>query len=346
MRPIVVKVTVCCCLWLFAGSGCAVTVESDLFETVTRTWPEAPEDARIAYVGEFSNARDLSISESFWGALVNFTAGRNDTAMVRPMAVATTADGKVIFVADPDAGCVHRYDLAAKRYRCLASGPHDEPAAPIGVTVTDDGHLFASDSLHGHLWQAAPKDKQLQTFDVLEDLGQPTGISWNNLTQRLYVTDTGNQVVLEFDHLGNVMRRIGRRGAGPGEFNFPTYLWVDADTDLLVTDSLNFRIQRFDPGAVFLSTFGDDGDRPGHFSRPKGVATDSLGNVYVVDGLMHNLQVFSPSGELLLVVGEQGQAPGQFWLPNGIWITADNMILITDSYNKRVQVFRYIGPGV
>jgi sugar lactone lactonase YvrE len=334
-----------CSLSLFILSGCAVTADPELFETVSRTWPEAPEIARIAYVGEFSSARDLSMSESFWGALVSLGAGRNDTAMVRPMAVATTPDGKVIFVADPDAGCVHRFDLTARRYRCLASAPRDEPAAPIGVTVTGDGHLFASDSLHGHLWQAAPNDKQLQMLDVLTELGQPTGISWNNQTQRLYVTDTGNQAVLEFDRHGNFKNSIGKRGAGPGEFNFPTYLWVDDDKDLLVTDSLNFRVQRFDAGSVYLSTFGEDGDRPGYFSRPKGVATDSFGNVYVVDGLMHNLQIFSPSGELLLVVGEQGQAPGQFWLPNGIWITADNMIFVTDSYNKRIQVFRYIGPG-
>jgi sugar lactone lactonase YvrE len=264
-------------------------------------------------------------------------------ALVRPMDVAATPDAQIVFVADPDAGCVHRYDLGRRKYRCLSTGRGEATISAIGVTVTEDGHLFATDSMQGRIWQAGPKDTELTPFYTSEELVQPTGIHWRPDTQRLYVTDTTSHRVLEYDRAGNLKRTIGTRGADTAEFNYPTYLWIDAKQELLVADSLNFRIQRFDKDAGFLNAFGQDGDRPGDFSRPKGIATDKFGHVYVSDSLMHALQIYTPDGELLLSIGNQGQGEGEFWLPAGMFITPDNTIFVADSYNKRIQVFRYIG---
>ena len=62
-------------LCILLASSCAVTPESSMFGSMGRTWPEAPEVARVAFVGQFSNARDLSIRENFWSALVSAVAG-------------------------------------------------------------------------------------------------------------------------------------------------------------------------------------------------------------------------------------------------------------------------------
>ena len=331
------------CLSAFVAGGCAPNTVANRFAVEGRVWPESPDVPRIVYMGEFASASDLSISQSIWETLVSFTVGAKDSAMVRPMDVATTADAEIIFVADPDAGCVHRYDIDASRYRCLAPGPGERRASPVGVTVTEDGSLFASDPQQGQIWQAGSRDKKLEPFLVSEALDQPTGVYWNDDTQLLFVTDTGRQSVLVFDRQGNLKKSIGVRGSLPGQFNYPTYLWVDSNNELIVADSLNFRIQRFDSDANFLYEFGKNGNRPGDFSRPKGVAMDSFGHIYVVDALMHLIQVFSQAGELLISVGEQGQAGGEFWLPNGIFITKDNTIFVADSYNKRIQIFRYVG---
>ena len=325
-------------------AGCASSTSLDPFDSENKVWPDPPDDKRIAFVGEFSQSSDLGIKKSAWNRLLSIVAGSVDDVMIRPMAVAATDDNKIIYVADPDAQCVHRYDLARARYECLRLGKNKLPVFPVGLDITDDGWLFVSDSQQGQLLQMAPGEKQLESFYAGEKLDQPTGIVWDSVSQRLYVTDTGNQSILVFDRDGDLKKTFGERGSGPGQFNFPTYLWVDsASNELLVTDSLNFRVQRFGTDGVFLHTFGENGDKPGSFSRPKGVATDSYGHVYVVDALMHSMQIFNPNGELLLAVGGQGQGEGQFWLPNGIFITDDDMIFVADSYNKRVQVFRYVG---
>jgi DNA-binding beta-propeller fold protein YncE len=325
-------------------SGCGTTSVTDPFEQTDRVWPEAPSLARIALVGEFATPTDLGISGSVWARIVSFTAGGGEGRLVRPMAVAVSVDGRKIYVADPDAGCVHRFDIGRNRYRCLAPRTREGIAAPVGLAMTDDGHVFVTDSLRAKIWQVEEGGKYLEAFEVSAALDQPTGVFWEKTEQVLYVTDTVGQAVLQFDRLGNLKQTIGVRGTGPGQFNFPTYLWIDPNRHLLVTDSLNFRLQRFDADGNHLKTFGIGGDRPGDFARPKGVATDSLGHVYIVDALLHTIQIFDAEGRLLLAVGEQGQGKGQFWLPNGIFISEDNTIYVTDAYNRRVQVFRYVGP--
>jgi hypothetical protein len=329
-------------LFLFA---CASTAPLQLFTAEGPVWPPAPRQARIAFVGEFSDDADLGVRPSLWGRFVSLIAGSNDNRMVRPITVVATRDHQVIFVADPDAGCIHRYDLSRRRYHCLTTVGASSVLRAVGLAIIDEEWLIVSEPGTGHLYRAGIQSDQLEIFHTSADLDRPTGVTWSQSTERLYVTDTGQQSVLEFDRAGNLKRRIGSRGVAPGQFNYPTYVWADDNGELLVTDSLNFRLQRFDREGKFLHEFGESGDRPGDFARPKGVATDELGHIYVVDALMHSMQIFDRGGHLLLSVGLQGHSKGEFWLPNGVFVTPGNMIFVADSYNKRVQVFRYVGPA-
>lgn len=325
-------------------AACATTEVESPFSATGPVWPPLPQQARVAFVGEFSDQSDLGIVPTFWERVVSLTAGDDDTRMTRPMAVAATSDSRVIFVADPEAGCVHRYDLRKGRYDCLTADNKANEIRAVGLAVIEDRWLIVADSQQGQLYRAGIEDNALQEFSVSKELDQPTGIFWHAGSDRLFITDTGRQSVLELDSLGNLKRIIGERGSAPGKFNYPTYLWVDDRGELLVTDSLNFRLQRFGVDGKFLSTFGENGDMPGDFSRPKGVATDQYGHIYVIDALMHSMQIFNRDGQLLLTIGEQGQGVGEFWLPNGVFVTQDNTIFVADAYNRRVQVFRYIGP--
>lgn len=324
-------------------AACATTVKINPFASEIQYWPESADMKRIAFLGDFSDAADLGIKASAWSRFVNIAAGAQSSAMIRPMAVTTTVDGKIIFVADPDARCVHRYDLNRGRYTCLAISRRDSLISPIGLTVSPEGRIYIADSQLAAIYHVDIGDKRLQKFETSVKLEQPTGVAWDSVHQLLFVTDTGSQSIKAFDRQGELISEFGERGNRPGEFNFPTYLWFDPNDDLLVTDSLNFRIQRFDDAGKFLYQFGENGNQVGYFARPKGIATDSHGHVYVIDALLNAMQVFNEDGELLIAIGQQGQEPGQFWLPNGIFISGDNTIYVADSRNKRVQVFRYVG---
>lgn len=324
--------------------ACAATDSVDPFVEQGRSWPEDPDGPRIVHVGEFSDASDLGIRDSFWSKVVSVAAGASDKRLLRPMAVAATGDSQLIYVADADTQCVHRFDLRRSRYACLVPDDGAVLISPVGLAIRGDGRLYVSDSRLGRLYRADPGSRKLVPVDVETRLDQPTGLVWSDADERLYVTDTAQQTVIVLDADGRQIGRIGERGNLDGQLNFPTYLATDGDENLLVTDSLNFRVQRFDRDSEFVSTFGKNGDRPGDFSRPKGIATDSFDHIYVIDSLMHAVQVFNSEGELLLALGEHGRGVGQFWLPNGIFIAPDDTIYVADSYNKRIQVFRFVGP--
>jgi len=323
--------------------ACATTSGPSPFVNQGRVWPDPPDAPRITFVQSFTEPGDIGIRPGFWGRMVSVVAGSRNEAMVRPMDVVATAGGGTIYVADPDARCVHRFDVERSRYDCLRLSRNESLGSPVGLALTPAGRLFVADSLLRGIYTIDAGDKYLERIDTGDNLQQPTGVAWDDDEGLLFVTDTGTQSIKAFTPEGESVLDFGERGTEAGRVNFPTYLSLPGDGELLVTDSLNFRIQRFSTDGEFLDSFGKNGDQVGDFARPKGVAVDALGHIYVVDALFHGVQIFNRQGMLLLAFGEQGQGEGQFWLPNGIHVTRDNMIFVADSYNRRVQVLRYIG---
>jgi DNA-binding beta-propeller fold protein YncE len=262
--------------------------------------------------------------------------------LIRPMAIVVTAD-KTIYVADPGAKGVHRFDQAHHEYQFITRADEQILPSAVGLALGPDNSVYVVDSELAQLFQIrAGEDTATPLFPQLK-LRQPTGIAYDAATRRLYVADTVQHHIVVLSAMGEVIKTFGRRGHRDGEFNYPTYLWLDAHHRLFVTDSLNFRIQIFDQNGNYLGKFGQYGDGSGNLARPKGVALDRDGHVYVVDGLFHALQIFDEQGNLLLPVGQRGTSPGEFYLPTGIFIDNGNQIYITDSHNQRVQILRYLG---
>ncbi len=323
--------------------ACASVPPGDPFAGEGVAWPAPPQPARIQYIGEFSGPGDLGLQRSFWQRVTTLMAGSADTALVRPMAVAAVGDAGQIYVADPGAACVHRFDRVANRYQCLVGPGGTRLPSPVGLAVSAGGQLYVADSRLGRVLTAGPEDRELRFFDDEADFRQPTGLAWDRSRERLFVVDTRAQSVSIMTSSGEVVGEIGGRGTTAGRMNFPTFAWFSDDDELLVSDSLNFRIQRFDNNGATLGDFGEPGLVSGTLARPKGVATDRFGHVYVVDALLHAMQIFDRQGRLLLAIGNQGQDSGQFWLPGGVFVDGHDRIFVADSYNGRVQVFRYVG---
>ncbi len=321
--------------------SCAPPVQHTEEQAAPLVWPEAPSPPRIAFVQAFSRPEELGIGKGFFQRVAEVIFGANDERIVRPMAVA--AVGNTLYVADPWAHGVHRFDLANHEY-ALLHGPDDTPlVSPVGLARGAAGDVYVSDSALARVFVIKAGGKGATPVALDARLEQPTGIAFDAATGRLFVVDTAAHRVNVFDREGKLESVIGRRGAGNGEFNYPTLLWRATDERLYVTDSLNFRIQIFNARGEFERSFGRQGDGSGDLSRHKGVALDRYGHIYVVDSLFQAIQIFDGDGRLLLSVGGLGRNRGEFWLPTGIFIGDEDRIYVADSYNGRVQVFRYIG---
>ncbi len=326
-------------------AGCAGPVVLEPFGDVGPVWPDPPAAARIQFIGEFSRPSDLGIRPSIWSRIARVTAGPQQNELVRPMAVAFAEQANIVYVADPGAGCVHRYDLGSGKYRQLRLAGGASLVSPVGLAVASDGRLFVSDSQLAEILVADVDDKVLKPMQLDTPLQRPTGLAWDASANQLVVVDTAAQVIRRYSASGSLIGEYGRRGEQAGTLNYPTYLWLENNRDLLVSDSLNFRIQRFSFDGSVLSQFGKPGDATGALSRPKGVAADNFGHIYVVDSLFHAIQVFDSNGQFLLAFGQQGQSPGQFWLPAGLFIDSGSRIFVADTHNRRIQVFRYVGTA-
>lgn len=331
-----------CSLLCLVGvlAACSAAVVAPQTAQSLPVWPPAPDPARIAYVTSISRPGDLGIAPGLLQRLRDAVLGADDRRLVRPMAVAVV--GRMLFVADPGAKGVHRFDPAGGGYD-LIRGPGGTPLpSPVALASGGEGEVYVSDSRLGTVLVIRPGETVAQAVRLDAPLRQPTGLAFDPQAGRLYVVDTAEHRIDVFDRGGARVASFGRRGEGAGEFNYPSLMWRAPDGRLYVTDSLNFRVQIFDPEGVFVGSFGQAGDGSGDTPRPKGVATDAHGHVYVADALFNTVQIFDGSGRFLLSLGAHGQGAGEFWLPAGVFIDGER-IYVADSYNARVQVLRYVG---
>lgn len=307
-------------------------------------WPAPPDPARMQYVESLdgrSRITDTGLAGRVLRLLLGLKMpfGSSRRALARPTGL--YARNGILYVADPGARAILRYDLATRRATWLNAGRNDTLISPVSVAVSTDGRVFVADSAAGRVHILRGDGKVLgELRGDPEGLGRPSGMAIGE--GRLYVADAGRHRVSVYGLDGSHIYTFGRRGTGAGEFNYPTYLWFEQKTRRLwVCDSGNFRIQALDGEGRPLAAVGESGDRPGFMARPKGLATDSDGNLHVADAALEALQILDRSGRLLLFVGQEGRGPGEFSLPGGVFIDEQDRVFVSDTFNGRVQVFQY-----
>ncbi|WP_343411125.1 flippase activity-associated protein Agl23 [Candidatus Amarolinea dominans] len=162
----------------------------------------------------------------------------------------------------------------------------------------------------------------------------------------LYVADTGNHRIQQFDASGNFVRQWGGQGAGNGQFNEPWGVAVAPDGKFVyVCDTWNHRIQKFSAEGTFVKAWGANGvtdgqlGQQGVFWGPRAVAIDGQGRVYVTDTGNKRVQVFDADGSPVGQFGGAGLVDGALDEPVGLAIDKDGNIYLADTWNKRVQVF-------
>lgn len=151
--------------------------------------------------------------------------------------------------------------------------------------------------------------------------------------QRFRVVTGATKAPARVEFLGG----FGRPGTGPGEFNRPEGLAVDAQDRVYVADSCNHRIQVFTADGQFLRAFGRPGSGAGELSYPYDVVVDAAGRVIVCEFGNSRLQVFGADGRPLEVIGGPGAAPGRFANPWSLVFDSHGDLYVADSLNHRVQ---------
>jgi DNA-binding beta-propeller fold protein YncE len=142
---------------------------------------------------------------------------------------------------------------------------------------------------------------------------------------RIWVTDTGYHLVMEFTSDGKLVRTVGTRGK-PGAtqetFNRPTDVAFFPNGDFLVTDGYgNSRVVKFSRDGKYLMEWGRRGKGPGEFDTPHVAVIDSHQNVYVSDRENNRIQIFDSDGRFLRQWTHLGATQGMDISPKDeLWI--------------------------
>ncbi len=313
-------------------------------------WPVEAEIPRYLFAGQLvgeANFRRPEPSGQGLGELLRWLAGliAGEAAPVvlqRPQSGTVDADGRIyvtdtsrqaVFVFDPVDGQLKVWEWALEGRNFVA---------PAGIVVHPSGEILVADAELGFVARLDRQGNPLGTIGR-GALQRPIGLALDPAGQFLYVADTHGHDVKVFDAGGRLLRRLGRRGEGAGELNYPTYLALRGG-ELYVTDTMNARVQVFSAAdGGFRRTIGARGLYVGNLVRPKGVALDGEGNIYVVESYFDHLLVYDRRGQFLMPIGGVGADVGKFYLPAGVWADERGRVFVADMFNGRVVVFQFLG---
>jgi sugar lactone lactonase YvrE len=310
-------------------------------------FPQPPDEPRFVYERTIYGSNDV-VPEDGAEQFRRMVTGeaRTGEGLAKPYAVAVHR-GR-IFVSDSAQRFIKVFDIPGGRHYRIGVDEPGRLVKPLGIDVDRAGNLYVADASAKAVMVYGPDGKFRRRIGGPQWFDRLASVSADPRGDRIYVVDVGG--VQSEQHRVRVFEAasgahlfdIGRRGKGPGEFNFPRDLAIGRGGELYVVDGGNFRVQVFDRDGKYLRSFGGVGRQLGNFSRPKEIAADAEGNIYVVDTGFGNFQIFDPEGRLLLFVGERSErdGPAKYMLPSGITVDEDGRVYMVDQWFRKVDVFR------
>jgi DNA-binding beta-propeller fold protein YncE len=174
--------------------------------------------------------------------------------------------------------------------------------------------------------------------------GLPSGIAVLR-NGNIIVTDgyTNNRVVM-FAKDGTFIKQVAKgaggqqdRGTGPGEWNLPHKLAVDAQENLYIIDREGHRVQVFDKDLNYLRELKNEGWNPWDIGiSRKGDDGFALVAEYAGERV-HKIQ--TRDGKIVATWGSMGHGPGQFDWVHGVVVDSRGAVYAADTYGQRLQKF-------
>jgi DNA-binding beta-propeller fold protein YncE len=184
--------------------------------------------------------------------------------------------------------------------------------------------------------------------------GEPQGLAFDTVGNRLLVAEGANQIVQIFDGTSlaplTVIGEAGVTAADAGHLSDPGGVAVDsARGRILIADTGNDRVQIFDAVHVTpiatLGVSGVSGTDDGHLSGPAGIAIDTVNaRILVADTANHRIQLFDADSFAFIatigVTGTPGTDNAHLSAPQAVAVDATTgHLLVADTGNNRIQIF-------
>jgi hypothetical protein len=219
-----------------------------------------------------------------------------------------------------------------------------------------EGNVYVIERDAHRIVKLSPKlDKfllQLGTTNVKGNdathLNLPSGIAILHSGNVVVTDGYGNNRVILFSKDGKFIKQVGKgaggpedKGTGPGEWNLPHKLAVDANENLYIIDREGHRVEVFDRNLNYIREFANAGWNPWDINISR-KGTD--GFAFVADHALERVhKIQTKDGKILATWGSQGQGPNQFDWVHGIVVDSKGAVYAADTYGQRIQ--KFVPPG-
>ena len=249
----------------------------------------------------------LYVADTKVGAVFVFNPESRDTDLIKHGVDAKFGrifglvidDSDRIFVSDGEYNHVLVFNAKHKLEGAFGEGTMSDPAGLaideenrflyVANTGTDQVLVYDADTFK--LLRKIGTPGKNHTLTTAGDFSSPTNVAVDK-DGNLFVTDTLNDRVEEFDADGVFTRAFGKNGDGPGEFARPKGIAVDCDGHVWVADAMMNRLQVFTPEGELRLIVGGFGMLPGQFQALTGVTIDKMNRVFTSEQLLGRVQMF------------------------------------------------------
>lgn len=298
--------------------------------------PAAPEDDPFT-----AKTINLQARTAIVGGEGGFNAPKN---------MALAPDGSM-YVLDTNNHRVQKFD-ASHNFVKAWGGQGNAPGQfnePWGIAVAPDGMVYVADTWNHRIEKFDKDGNFVSMWGEFGDIGElydsellklygPRAIAIDR-EGNLWVMDTGNERVVEFDPNGEPLDVYGGGGAEVGQFLEPVGITTDQAGNFYIADTWNRRIQVFDVDfnptqQIDVATW----DTQSVVNKPY-IAVDSEGNLFVTDPEGYRVIKYGKDGKVRAVWGAPGNDLAGMQLPVGIAIDAQDNLYLADSGNNRILMF-------
>ncbi len=220
---------------------------------------------------------------------------------------------------------------------------------PHGIAVDRENNVWLTDRWLHQVFKFTHDGKLLLTVGEKgvpgldgRHFGGPAGVAVAP-DGSFYVSDGYvNSRVAKFSQKGEFLFDWGKKGSGPGEFDLPHNIALDAEGRVYVADRTNARIQVFTSDGKFLAQW-----KSPDLGRPWAAAVGADGYLYVVDGGdlkpvppdQSHLLKLDLTGKIVEQWSSFGNYDGQIYWGHDIAVGGDGAVYVGDILGRRVQKF-------